>query len=117
MRTLVIAQDKTTLKAIGKVLRKAKVEYVVARKIEGAEDTIREKEISLVIIKSLADQNKSNREKQIRNFLYKLMFEELFPQIIILTKTPLPEEYIPLEKCSYVESFIQLKSKISRIKQ
>lgn len=45
------------------------------------------------------------------------MFEELFPQIIILTKTPLPEEYIPLEKCSYVESFIQLKSKISRIKQ
>ena len=81
MRTLVIAQDKTTLKAIGKVLRKAKVEYVVARKIEGAEDTIREKEISLVIINSLADQNKSNREKQIRNFLYKLMFEELFPQI------------------------------------
>lgn len=68
MRTLIIAQDKTTLKAIGKVLRKAEVEYVVERKIEGAEDIIREKEISLVIIDSLTDQNKSNREKQIRNF-------------------------------------------------
>lgn len=45
------------------------------------------------------------------------MFKELFPQIIILTKTPLPEEYIPLEKCSYVETFMQLKNKISRIKQ
>lgn len=118
MRTLVIAQDKTTLKAIGKILRKAEVgEYIFERKIKGAEDIIREKEISLVIIDSLAKQNKSIREEQIRDLLYNLMFEEIFPQVIILTKTPLPEEYIPLEKCSYVENLLQLKFKMSRSKQ
>lgn len=118
MRTLIIAKDKSTMKAIGKILRKAEIkEYTFERRMEDAMDVIRDKEISLVIIDSLDIRNKDEREEKIRNLLYEMLFEEIFPQVIILTKEPLPEEYIPLEKCSYVETFMQLKSKISRIKQ
>ena len=118
MRTLIIAKDKSTMKAIGKILRKAEIkEYTFERRMEDAMDVIRDKEISLVIIDSLDIRNKDEREEKVKNLLYEMLFEEIFPQVIILTKEPLPEEYIPIENCCYVGNLLQLKFKMSRIKQ
>lgn len=108
MRTLIVASSKRRCKIIGRILKKAENRnHTIEFSIKNALKKIVEESIKLVIIDIELSDYKEKVE-ELRKLLNDLLFHENFPQIIILSKKMIPEEYIPIENCEYFSDELEL---------